>query len=246
MTAYIAFWDNGIKDRAERFSSSITNSFEIVLKRQVEIKMGLISNITSSMSSLEHLDNGKPVLLPAVDNGLVSKNGNLVSSSDPEVKHVRKSLNCSLEESMASRKSSETSITFSKHNMERGFADEKIQNNQQQAIYSAINEQKLESAWLQAVEKGTPGSQNRLRAERNQVLPQDGIYPQEQKKKEANMAIILSSRHWEIENEDRHSQNSDKGMFQQDQQRQKLDMHPLSPSLLHTDNFLAIRNRENL
>jgi hypothetical protein len=45
-----------------------------------------------------------------------------------------------------------------------------------QRIESIIREQRLETAWLQAVEKGSPGSLSRLRPEKNQVLPQDGVY----------------------------------------------------------------------
>ncbi|GKG61513.1 hypothetical protein Tco_0621222, partial [Tanacetum coccineum] len=40
-----------------------------------------------------------------------------------------------------------------------------------QRIESIIHEQRLETAWLQTAEKGTPGSLNRLKPERNQVLP---------------------------------------------------------------------------
>lgn len=43
-----------------------------------------------------------------------------------------------------------------------------------QRIESIIHEQRLETAWLQTAEKGTPGSLQRLKPERNQVLPQDG------------------------------------------------------------------------
>ena len=46
-----------------------------------------------------------------------------------------------------------------------------------QRIESIIREQRLETAWLQAVEKGSPGSLSRLRPEKNQVLPQNGVDP---------------------------------------------------------------------
>lgn len=39
VVAYIAFGDREIKSRAERFVSSVTNSFEIVLRRNVEIRI---------------------------------------------------------------------------------------------------------------------------------------------------------------------------------------------------------------
>ncbi|MCI37405.1 protein STICHEL-like, partial [Trifolium medium] len=53
---------------------------------------------------------------------------------------------------------------------------ERRRDNPVQRIESIIREQRLETAWLQAVEKGSPGSLSRLRPEKNQVLPQDGVY----------------------------------------------------------------------
>ncbi|KAF5809985.1 putative DNA-directed DNA polymerase [Helianthus annuus] len=112
LVAYIVFRDKDIKSRAERFLSSITNSFETVLRRNIEVRLILLS------------DDDEPT---------ANKDGPVDNFSDPKGRKV---------------------------------------GNPVQRIESIIHEQRLETAWLQTAEKGTPGSLNRLRPERNQVLPQ--------------------------------------------------------------------------
>lgn len=55
LIAYIAFEDSEIKSRAERYLSSITNSIETVLRRNVKVIIGLIpdSSITGLASRSE-------------------------------------------------------------------------------------------------------------------------------------------------------------------------------------------------
>ncbi|KAM0046720.1 putative DNA-directed DNA polymerase [Helianthus debilis subsp. tardiflorus] len=111
LVAYIVFRDKDIKSRAERFLSSITNSFETVLLRNIEVRLILLSD----------------------DEPAANKDGPVDNFSDPKGRKV---------------------------------------GNPVQRIESIIHEQRLETAWLQTAEKGTPGSLNRLKPERNQVLPQ--------------------------------------------------------------------------
>ncbi|KAI3810648.1 hypothetical protein L1987_20270 [Smallanthus sonchifolius] len=126
LVACIAFRDKDTKSRAERFLSSITNSFEIVLRRNIEVRIILLSDDGPSTNK------GEPVV-PTNGSTLID------NFSNPE----------SLKEGRTGR-------------------------NPVQRIESIIHEQRLETAWLQTAEKGTPGSLNRLKPERNQVLPQDG------------------------------------------------------------------------
>ncbi|KAK9054823.1 hypothetical protein SSX86_025902 [Deinandra increscens subsp. villosa] len=119
LVAYIVFQDKDIKSRAERFISSITNSFETVLRRNIEVRIILLSD-------------GVP--MPNKGEPIVPKNE---STSIDSLKEERKG------------------------------------GNPVQRIESIIHEQRLETAWLQTAEKGTPGSLNRLKPEKNQVLPQD-------------------------------------------------------------------------
>ncbi|XP_058113168.1 protein STICHEL-like 1 [Magnolia sinica] len=53
MTAYIAFGNKDIKSRAKRFLSSITNSIETVLRRNVEVRMGLIADGENSINRIK-------------------------------------------------------------------------------------------------------------------------------------------------------------------------------------------------
>ncbi|KAM0040560.1 putative DNA-directed DNA polymerase [Helianthus debilis subsp. tardiflorus] len=130
LVAYIVFRDKDIKSRAERFVSSITNSFEIVLRRNTEVRIILLTD-----DGTTEPNNGEPT------NGL--SQGKIESTSMEK---------CSNEDALKGRKGG----------------------NPVQRIESIIHEQRLETAWLQTAEKGTPGSLQRLKPERNQVLPQDG------------------------------------------------------------------------
>ncbi|KAK0589257.1 hypothetical protein LWI29_011770 [Acer saccharum] len=53
LIAYIAFGDGDIMSRAERFLSSITNSIETVLRRNVEVRIILLSGGEASMKQTE-------------------------------------------------------------------------------------------------------------------------------------------------------------------------------------------------
>ncbi|PWA45572.1 DNA polymerase III, clamp loader complex, gamma/delta/delta subunit, C-terminal [Artemisia annua] len=145
LVAYIVFRNKDIKSRVERFLSSITNSFETVLHRNIEVKIILLSNDETTP------DSGEPDV-PA--NGLTQKQ---IGMDDCSISHREP-----LMVSGSPLVSTEGSALKGKKS-----------GNPVQRIESIIHEQRLETAWLQTAEKGTPGSLNRLKPERNQVLPQD-------------------------------------------------------------------------
>lgn len=53
LVAFIGFKDGDIKSRAERFQRSITNSIEIVMKHNVEVRMGLMVQREASINRAE-------------------------------------------------------------------------------------------------------------------------------------------------------------------------------------------------
>ncbi|XP_042064665.1 protein STICHEL-like [Salvia splendens] len=84
-------------------------------------------------------------------------------------------------------------------------------------IESIIHEQRLETAWMHAMEKGATAS---WKPERNQVLPQDGI----------DHPHVLNSKVQQWEDELHHEI---KVLKMNDQTVNKIGHHPISPSLLH-------------
>lgn len=110
-----------------------------------------------------------------------------------------------------------------------------------QRIESIIREQRLETAWLQAAEKGTPGSLSLLKPEKNQVLPQE-VYRQ------SNLGSMnssaFSSQQWdeELNRELKILKTNDGQEIQKDQIGRRADHYPVSPSLLHDNNL----SKENL
>ncbi|KAL0412813.1 UNVERIFIED_CONTAM: protein STICHEL [Sesamum radiatum] len=113
-------------------------------------------------------------------------------------------------------------------------------------IESIIHEQRLETAWLQAMEKGTPGSMSRLKPERNQVLPQDGTCPPNQL--EAMNSADVSVQHWEDElnHEIKALKISDGVAPQKDQIGRRIEHYAISPSLLHNSSFASNFSKENI
>ncbi|XP_062026513.1 protein STICHEL isoform X1 [Rosa rugosa] len=227
LVAYVAFEDGSIKSRAERFVSSITNSMEIVLRRNVEVR---IVHLPGGEASL----NGpSPVhLLEGV------KQAGTIAELVRERKRVGSNAtdgysNCSLFLDGTHKSTSDSSDLVADGNAQTSDTRESGQEIPMQRIESIIRDQRLETAWLQVVEKGTPGSLSRLKPEKNQVLPQDGIYYEDQM--ESMNSMGLSSQQWDdgLNHEVKIlSANSGK-VIQQDQIGKRVDHYPMSPSLLH-------------
>ncbi|GFP80438.1 protein stichel-like 1 [Phtheirospermum japonicum] len=131
--AHVAFEDGNIKTRAENFLSSITNSFEIVLQTNVDVKLIIPQD--------------SPGQNPTHEN--ISMRSNKTKSYSDLDSH---------------QDSSSTSTP------KNGKSDVPLRR-----IESIIHEQRLETAWLQAMDKNTPGSMSLSKPERNQVLPQEGV-----------------------------------------------------------------------
>lgn len=115
-----------------------------------------------------------------------------------------------------------------------------------QRIESIIREQRLETAWLQAMEKGTPGSLSRLKPEKNQVLPQDGSYYKDQMDEMNSTGD--SSRKWEDElnHELKVLKINDDIIAQKEQVGRRVDRYSISPSILHDGSMLGNPNKDNL
>lgn len=238
--AYIAFGDSDIKTRAERFHSSITNSFETVLRSNIEVRILLLPD-GGSLKPDTVLDSlSQRQMSSAICSSEVDGYSNGDSYHQEAIKVSKGSLN-NPEEKQAG-----VLVSSAGNSKTNGTKDRKSEIPVQR-IESIIHEQRLETAWLQAMEKGTPGSASRLRPERNQVLPQDGvIYHQNQL--EPSNPLDLSSQNWEDElnHETKSSKiDDDEKILKKDQISKRMDCYPISPSLLHDNSFVGNFVKEN-
>lgn len=238
--AHIAFRDSKVKLRAERFLSSITNSFETILRSNVEVRLVLLPDAETSD------DSGKPITLinsgglkqMGSQNNMVKREIAVSSNQDP------------LQVSRSSFNDPESKMveTFESASGNAGTSSskERISEIPVQRIESIIREQRLETAWLQAMEKGTPGSMSRLKPERNQVLPQDGLYHNNQL--EPINSRELFSQHWhdDLNEEIRSLKMIDGKAVQKDQTSKKGDSYPISPSLLHNGIYGSNFSKESM
>lgn len=112
------------------------------------------------------------------------------------------------------------------------------------AKIGALDEQRLESAWLQAVEKHTSVMLNQARPERNQILPQAGC----QHHGRSTMAAIVPSRQVDkdLSNGLKALKISDNHGSQKGRNAQMENGYAMSPSLLHRNNQLANCDTESV
>ena len=230
LAVYVAFEDEDIKARAERFLSSITNSIEIVLRCNVEVRIVLVSDgldslIYANQSELQEGHRQTETTLANERGGKANWSGAVVGYSDLE--------------------SQEESAKLSRGSFNDANAGEK-QEMPMQRIESIIREQRLETAWLQVAEKGTPGSLSHLKPEKNQVLPQEDTYQQNQM--ESIDSATLSSQKWEDElnHELKVLKMQDQRVLRKDQIGKMVDYYPMSPSLLHGSSYVANGSKESL
>ncbi|CAD6270263.1 unnamed protein product [Miscanthus lutarioriparius] len=174
--AFIAFEDCGIKSRAQRFLSSITNSIETVLKCNVEVKIGPLAELMDGEITLE---------------------------ADPNVRRYESDvLSCSsnsdrLKGTLDSRRSFDHPDEVKKDletYKNTASADEKLRSEVpiQTSKESTNDDQRLESAWLQVSEKHTPGLMNQERHDQHQVLSQ---FVGNQYQRKSSMSLVVPSSH---------------------------------------------------
>ncbi|CAL1353134.1 unnamed protein product [Linum trigynum] len=233
LVVYIAFIDREIKARAERFMSSITNSIEMVLRRNVDVKIILVSDAN-------FLVNGSHQSEPKREGG----------RSNPLNGHVERSGQESKLKGGAagdhSKLSQELLPQADGSDMKETGAGIPMQR-----IESIIREQRLETAWLQTVEKGgTPGTISRLKPEKNQVLPQEGIYHHQESHMETSKSTTgLSPHQWEDElNQELKvlKMQEPKEVLIKDQLGRRAGHTPMSPSMLHNNDITNFSNKESL
>ncbi|XP_074382556.1 protein STICHEL-like [Apium graveolens] len=233
IVAYIAFTNSNIKLRAERFLSSITNSLEIVLRRNVEVRIVLLREDDPCINSERQLALVDP----------------MVKGHETQVpfKLPRGSFNDT--DVMLAGKfqlTSESPSLLVDENDEINGSKERDYVVPAKRIESIIHEQRLETAWLQTAEKGTPGMLNRSKPERNQVLPQDGVYHQNEM--DFMNPETLTSQHWEDELKDEISalKMYNGKEAQKGQVGKKIDHYPMSPSLLHNSSYNSNFSKETM
>ncbi|PWZ44608.1 hypothetical protein Zm00014a_034900 [Zea mays] len=164
-TAFIAIEDRGIKSRAQRFLSSITNSLETVLKCNVEVKIGPLAELMDGEITLE---------------------------AGPNVRRYESDvLSCSsnsdrLKGALDSRRSSSHPDEVNKE-LET-YKEVPIQTTKE----PTNDDQRLESAWLQVTEKHTPGLVDQALNDQHQVLSQ---FAGNQHQRKSSMSLVVPSSH---------------------------------------------------
>ncbi|KAL8109471.1 protein STICHEL-like [Apium graveolens] len=248
LVANIAFQNRAIKIRAERSLSSIANSFKTILQHDMVVKIILWTDGENAINSEKHAMSPEPMVQKQmyqteVINGekRVVCTNELYGYSDhdsyQQLPVSRVSLNDSEHKPVRnSELSAELPTWMVEENNRSSSKKERKLVAPVRRIESIIHEQRLETAWLQIAEKSTPGSLSRWKPERNQVLPQEGIYIKN--KTESVDSKSLTSQHWEDElNAELNALKVNGGkVLIRDQIGKRVGRYPMSPSLLQ-NNF---------
>lgn len=260
LIASIVFEDVNARSRAGRYLSSITNSIEKVLQRNVEVRIGLVSE--DHKARLQSMPDSPSSNRMETD-GLAAETKRNSSSSRVSCNRYRGTPNLP-------RKRLDCSVTLQK-TLEQGV-NSLVQNGVFKAtslvmlsdgnneangnggsgkgmlalkkLANTSDEHTLESAWLQTSDKKS--LELASHPNRNQILPQNGVSSENHKKSHAVLAI--SSEDWkdklnheikalEVSDSQGHHKNQIDGCF---------DHHVISPSLLHSNGITANSDGENM
>ncbi|KAK1310310.1 hypothetical protein QJS10_CPA08g00969 [Acorus calamus] len=236
LVAFIAFNDGDAKSRAERYLSSITNSIELVLRHSVEVRIGVMP-VTMS-NTVPNYSTKQIEASMAMDEVF-----SISCSSNDEPNKESPTLP---RKSFTGSRDKAKTIHDTRGNLRLGGAtfplegyNESLDMMSLQRASPAVDEKKLESAWIQVAEKGTPKSVSRFKPERNQVSPQDGIV--------SSTALVISSKNWEEVNQEIKALKIDDRWDQWEEQSRGRTVHrPMSPSFLHSNSFTINLDNENL
>ncbi|TVU49304.1 hypothetical protein EJB05_00612 [Eragrostis curvula] len=242
IVAFIAFEDNNIKFRAQRFVSSIRNSMETVLNCNVEVRIGLMQEFLAG--GLNPDETVESDVLSCSTNSErrmgVLKPSRSLEYSD-EIDKKMEQCSCTSADGGGLQPTNVPVIVSNgslRINRTRGQ-----EVSVGQSKIAALDEQRLESAWVQAVEKHN-GLLNQARPERNQILPQAGV----QHNGRSSIATVVPSRQVDkdLSKELKALKISDSHGPQKGQNAQIENGYAISPSLLHRNNHLANCDNERL
>ncbi|XP_038975653.1 protein STICHEL-like isoform X2 [Phoenix dactylifera] len=259
LVAFIAFEDKNIKPRAERFLRSITNSMEIVLRQNVEVRLGLLTETFMSNSPINNLTEvitnldkerkvESDILNKSSDKDGLKGNPNMtrknLDHSDGRMQRTQEN------SSQVADKDLQVAIfpTFSSEG-NNGASNTKETAQEflmQRTHMTPTDERRLENAWLQAAEKYRPGFASLPKPEKNQVLPQNGVSCQNQNQSSAAQDMSLKQWENELNNEIRTLKISYTQGHQEEQFVGSVNHYAISPSLLHSNGYNTNFDRENL
>ncbi|XP_042433279.1 protein STICHEL-like [Zingiber officinale] len=233
----ITFEDDKIKTRAERFLSSITNSFEMVLKQNVEVRLSLLpknnvegteASSESSAGNLLQREGSNKVELKTVSG--LSEKDKLKRTSNLPVNTVNHS-----EKLQSAEKPEKPEVIADSQvpSIPMLLAEVKGESTHQ-CQKATSDEQRLESVWIQAADNYTPEFLGHSKPEKNQILPQNGVISQDNIQSLTALDAV-SSRIDELN----HGINCLKVCDAEDSHKEQAgaaNQHVVSPSLLHKEN----------
>ncbi|CAL9190118.1 unnamed protein product [Musa hybrid cultivar] len=248
LIAFIGFEDSIIKSRAQRFLSSITNSMEIVLRQNVDVRLGVVPEGLRSMPSLVSNQMEK-------DKQRKVDSDNLSSHSNQERINANKILDSYERISEKSYEQCDrsapgdsnnavTSIPMLLSERKNGSYNNKDKGQEVSAqgpLKMGPDDQRLETAWLQAAD---PRHVNQSKLDMNQVLPLNGV--NHQCVKQSSIVTVKSTRHWtdELDDKVRYLKVSATGGHNK-KQIEGADHYATSPSLLHCNKKSGNCEKEN-
>ncbi|KAI9107155.1 hypothetical protein K1719_021764 [Acacia pycnantha] len=227
LVVYVAFGDRDIKIRAERFLSSITNSMEMVLRCNVEVR-------------IIHLPHGEGENLPGImQAGSTMGSERQIKRDRANKKGSHSSFPPLLDENL------QAIIDSSDFTVGRNGVRENKQEIPTQRVESIIHEQRLETAWLQVVEKRSPGSVSHARPEKNQVLPRENVICEDPLEPIDSTRFSSQRQEDDLHHEVKVMKVKHGRIIQNGQISRNGARCSMSPSLLHGSSLASKSNKNN-
>ncbi|KAI9122437.1 hypothetical protein K1719_006277 [Acacia pycnantha] len=227
LVVYVAFGDRDIKIRAERFLSSITNSMEMVLRCNVEVR-------------IIHLPHGEGENLPGImQAGSTMGSERQIKRDRANKKGSHSSFPPLLDENL------QAIIDSSDFTVGRNGVRENKQEIPTQRVESIIHEQRLETAWLQVVEKRSPGSLSHARPEKNQVLPRENVICEDPLEPIDSTRFSSQRQEDDLHHEVKVMKVKHGRIIQNGQISRNGARCSMSPSLLHGSSLASKSNKNN-
>ncbi|KAG6477144.1 hypothetical protein ZIOFF_066396 [Zingiber officinale] len=241
LVVLVSFEDDKINTRAERFLSSITNSFEMVLKQNVEVRLDLLTkNNVEEIKTFSESPAGNSLQKD------LSNKVELNTTSDLSNKDRHKSClpvnSIRYPDMLQAAEKSETHEVITDGRIPKipMPIKEGKEESAQQCQRATADEQRLESAWLQAAEKYTPEFIGHSKPEKNQVLPQNGVICQNNIQSLIALDAASKSRIDELNHEINCLKVCDVGSSHKEQTG-STNRCAFSPSVLHRENQLRLQ-----
>ncbi|XP_072965873.1 protein STICHEL-like [Typha angustifolia] len=248
LMAYVAFQNHEAKFRAKKSLSSLTDLIEEVLRQNVDVRIGLLSEISleapKSVSESTFREYNESTKFSG-NLGKLESSSMIASSERKNIDYLEDKAQRTLDRYHSSTLQDQVfqESSLPTHRNKNDTRQRRQGTAVNKTCTESVHEPRLDAAWLQTVDTGGFRSDTHPKPQRNHVLPHCSITCQN--KTASSVLPCIPSRHWEEETSNMIEINLKESQGKNKKKTAVLPdqfPHPISTNLLHhnasTSNFL--------